>query len=182
MLTLPVSVDHGRSPFGAIGRGALGRCSHHSPPRDRILRPRTYSHLVTSPEETDQRIRKAFQHLGFNPEGPPGQITGRSKMSFRKNRWAAEISATVSPFASGSMVLCRVEMAGHKHYALLSEVADAVGDDAFDDQGVAGAVERLGKWSRLFGRTEVRHMHNVLRVSETVLTHRAFQDRSACLP
>ena len=60
-------------------------------------------------------------------------------------------------------------MAGHKHYALLSEVADAVGDDAFDDQGVAGAVERLGKWSRLFGRTEVRHMHNVLRVSETVL-------------
>jgi hypothetical protein len=125
--------------------------------------------LVTSPEETDQRIRKAFQHLGFNPEGPPGQITGRSKMSFRKNRWAAEISATVSPLGSGSMVLCRVDMAGNKHYALLSEVADAVGDDAFDDQGVVGAVERLGKWSRVFGRKEVRHLHNVLRVSETVL-------------
>ncbi len=60
-------------------------------------------------------------------------------------------------------------MAGNKHYALLSEVADAVADDAFDDQGVEGAVERLGKWSRVFGRKEVRHLHNVLRVSETVL-------------
>jgi hypothetical protein len=125
--------------------------------------------LVTSPEETDHRIRTAFQRLGFDPEGPPGLVSGRSKMSFRKNRWAAEISVTVSPVGSGSMVLCRVNMAGDKHYALLSEVADAVGDDAFDDQGVAGAVERLGKWSRLFGRKEVRHLHNVLRVSETVL-------------
>ena len=125
--------------------------------------------LVTSPEETDQRIRRAFHQLEFDHEGPPGLVTGRSKRSFRKNRWAAEISATVSPFASGSMVLCRVDMAGNKHYALLSEVADAVGDDAFDDQGVAGAVERLGKVSRLYGRKEVRHLHNILRVSETVL-------------
>ena len=83
--------------------------ARHAPCADRILRPRTCMHLVTSPEETDQRIRKAFQQLGFNPEGPPGQITGRSKMSFRKNRWAAEISATVSPLGSGSMVLCRLE-------------------------------------------------------------------------
>ncbi len=38
-----------------------------------------------------------------------------------------------------------------------------------DDQGVAGAVERLGKSSRLFGRNEVRHLRNILRASETVL-------------
>jgi hypothetical protein len=122
-----------------------------------------------APGANARRPRAAFQRLGFDPEGPPGLVSGRSKMSFRKNRWAAEISVTVSPVGSGSMVLCRVNMAGNKHYALLSEVADAVGDDAFDDQGVAGAVERLGKWSRLFGRKEVRHLHNVLRVSETVL-------------
>lgn len=60
-------------------------------------------------------------------------------------------------------------MAGNKHFALLSEMAEAVGDDAFDDQGVAGALERLGKASRLFGRKEVRHLRNILRASETVL-------------
>ena len=47
--------------------------------------------LVTSPEETDDRIRRAFRQLAFDPEGPPGQIIGRSKTSFRKNRWPAEI-------------------------------------------------------------------------------------------
>lgn len=125
--------------------------------------------LVTSPEHTDHRIREAFDQLELEPEGPPGQITGRAKRSFRKNRWAADVSATVSPFSSGSMVLFRVDMAGNKHFALLSELAEAVGDDAFDDQGVAGAVERLGKSSRLFGRKEVRHLHNILRASEAVL-------------
>ena len=54
-------------------------------------------------------------------------------------------------------------MSGYKHDGLFSEIAGAIGDDAFDDQGVAGAVERLGKSSRLFGRKELRHLHNVLR-------------------
>lgn len=125
--------------------------------------------LVTSPEEADQRVRAAFDQLDLEPEGPQGQINGRAKRSLRKNRWAAEVSVTVSPHSSGSMAVCRVDMAGNKHFALLSELAEAVGDDGFDDQGVTRAVERLGKAGRLFGRKEVRHLHNILRASETVL-------------
>lgn len=125
--------------------------------------------LVTPPGESDQRIRNAFEELGLEPEGPPGQISGHSKRSLRKNRWAADVSATVTPFSSGSIVVWRVDMLGNKHFALLSEMAEAVGDEVFDDQGAALAVERLGRSSRLFGRKEIRHLRNTLRASETVL-------------
>ena len=85
-----------------------------------------------------------------------------------KNRWAAEVNASVVPSEAGSIAVCRVDMAGNKHYALLDELAAAVGDDVFEDRGVSGAVERLGKASRMFGRKEVRHLKNVLRASEEV--------------
>lgn len=125
--------------------------------------------LVTTPEETDQRIRTAFERLDLEPAGPTGEITGSAKRSFRKNRWAAEVSATINALPPGSMAVCRVDMAGNKHFALLSELAEQVGDDAFDDQGASAAIERLGKASKLFGRKEVRHLRNILRASETVL-------------
>jgi hypothetical protein len=86
-----------------------------------------------------------------------------------KNRWAADLSVDVTPIPPGSMALCKVDMLGNKHFAVLSEVAEAVGDEAFDDRGVSAAVARLGKASRLFGRKEVRHLRNILRASETVL-------------
>lgn len=60
-------------------------------------------------------------------------------------------------------------MAGIKHFAVLADVAEEVGDEAFDDRGVDPAIERLGKASRLFGRKEVRHLRNVLHASESVL-------------
>jgi hypothetical protein len=110
-----------------------------------------------SPEEADQRIRSAFEQLDLSPEGPPGHIAGRAKRSMMKNRWAADLSVDVTPMPPGSMALCKVDMLGNKHFAVLSEVAEAVGDDAFDDRGVSAAVVRLGKASRLFGRKEIRH-------------------------
>jgi hypothetical protein len=63
----------------------------------------------------------------------------------------------------------RVEMNGNKHYALLDELAEAVGDNAFDDRGVTQAVERLGKLSRLFGRKEVRHLRHLIHGNENVI-------------
>lgn len=86
-----------------------------------------------------------------------------------KNRWAADLSVRVTRSESGSAALCQVDMAGTKHFDLLSDLAEAVGDDAFDDQGLADAIARLGKASRLFGRKEVRHLHHLLRANETVL-------------
>jgi Bacterial PH domain/Short C-terminal domain len=125
--------------------------------------------LVCSPEEADQRIRNAFEKLGLSPEGPPGHIAGRAKRSMMKNRWAADLSVDVTPMPPGSIALCKVDMLGNKHFAVLSEVAEAVGDEAFDDRGFSAAVARLGKVNRFFGRQKIRQLRNILRASETVL-------------
>jgi hypothetical protein len=125
--------------------------------------------LLCEPEEADQRIRGAFERLDLVPEGPLGRIVGHAKRSMLKNRWAADVAVDITAQPSGTVAICRVDMAGNKHFAVLSDVAEAVGDDVFDDRGVAAAVERLGKTGRLFGRKEVRHLRNVLRASESVL-------------
>jgi hypothetical protein len=36
-------------------------------------------------------------------------------------------------------------MAGNKHYDVLADIAEAMGDDIFDDRGVQEAVERLAR-------------------------------------
>lgn len=59
-------------------------------------------------------------------------------------------------------------MLGSKHYAVLNEIAEGVGDEAFDDRGLDEAVERLGKAGRLFGRKEVRHLGHLIRANERV--------------
>jgi Bacterial PH domain/Short C-terminal domain len=124
--------------------------------------------LTCTPEESDGRLRQAFEKLGLTPDGAPGSVSGQAKRSLMKNRWAASLQADVSPAAWGSTVVCRVDMAGTKHFAVLDDLAEAVGDDVFDDRGVAAAVERLGKAARLFGRKEIRHLRNLLRSSEEV--------------
>jgi hypothetical protein len=68
------------------------------------------------------------------------------------------------------MAVCRVEMpAGTKHYEVLADIAEAMGDDVFDDRGVPEAIERLGKASRLYGREAIRHLRDLLYASERVL-------------
>ena len=55
-----------------------------------------------------------------------------------------------------------------KHFEVLGDIAEAVGDDVYGDRGVAHAVQRLGKAARIFGRKEVRHVWNLLRSTERV--------------
>lgn len=125
--------------------------------------------LICPPDEADTRMRKAFGDLDLSPDGPPGTITGHSKRSMIRNRWAADVTVVIEALGGGSMALTTVDMAGNKHYAVLSDLAEALGDDLFDDRGVRSAVERLGKAGRLFGRKEVRHLKNLLRANEEVL-------------
>lgn len=124
--------------------------------------------LTCPPAEADARFRQAFARLNLNPEGPPGTIRGSAKRAIMKNRWAAEVSVDLSPSEGGTAAVCRVDMAGTKHFELLGEIAEAVGDDVYDDRGVADAVQRLGKAARIFGRKEVRHVRNLLRSTERV--------------
>ena len=85
-----------------------------------------------------------------------------------KNRWAAELSIDLTPLGSGTCATCKVDMLGNKHFELLDAIAEAVGDDAFDDRGIQQAIERLGKASRVFGRKEVRHLRHLVRAGENV--------------
>ena len=126
--------------------------------------------LTCSPEEADARFRKALQALEMNPEGPPGQVQGKSKRAIMKNRWSADVSVLIAPGDDGgSHVRCRLEMpGGTKHFEVADDIAAGVGEDVFDERGLPQAVERLGKAGRLFGRKEVGHVRNLLRFSERV--------------
>lgn len=125
--------------------------------------------LNCSADQADARLRRAMSDLGMEPQGPPGMIQGAAKRSLIKNRWAAKVEADVTPAGDGSVVACQVDMLGTKHYAVLADLAEAMGDDVFDDRGVAAAIERLGKTSRLFGRREIRHLRNLLHATENVV-------------
>jgi hypothetical protein len=107
-------------------------------------------------------------------------IRAKSGRSLLKNRWAADISIDVTPLGAGSCATCSVDMVGTKHYALLDELAEAVGDDAFEDRGIEQAIERLGKASRLFGRKEVRHLRHLIHADERVvaLAHGMYQKKN----
>lgn len=125
--------------------------------------------LRCPPDEVDMRVRQAMNKLGMESEGSPGAIHGKSKRSFMKNRWSASVAVDISPTTDGSIAVCRVEMAGNKHYDVLADIAEAMGDDIFDDRGVPEAVERLGKASLIFGRQQIRHLRNLLYANERVL-------------
>ncbi len=115
--------------------------------------------LRCTAEDADVHIREAFMQLGLEPEGTPGLIHGASKRALLKNRWSAEVDVEIRPIPEGSAAVCRVSMpAGTKHYEVAADIVEAVGDQLFDDRGLAAAAERLGKPGRLFGRKELRHL------------------------
>src|SRR5687768_879721 len=134
-----------------------------------ILRRVEWAFVVPAGEASEQ-VRTALSALGLEPEGNASMIRAKAARSLRKNRWAAEVAVEVQPLDGGSMALCSVDMAGNKHYAMLNEIAEAIGDDAFDDRGATEAIERLGKSGRVFGRKEVRHLRHLLRATERVIT------------
>jgi hypothetical protein len=124
--------------------------------------------LICPPEETKERLRQALDSLGIETSSDNGSLRGKTSRSLRRNRWAAEISIDVDPLQEGSRAVCHVDMVGSKHYAILDELAEALGEDAFDDRGIASAIERLGKVGRIFGRKEVRHLRHLIRATEQI--------------
>lgn len=126
--------------------------------------------LTCSPDEADARVGEAMTELGMESQGPVGSIHGKSKRSFIKNRWSAKVQVDISPTTEGSMAVCHIEMpGGTKHYEVLADIAEAMGDGIFDDRGMMAAIERLGKASRLFGRKSIGHLRNLLYASERVV-------------
>src|SRR4051812_721671 len=115
--------------------------------------------MALTPDQAQARLATALEELGLETSSDPGHLEASAARSWRKNRWAADVTMDLQPATDGATIAtCRVDMAGNKHYAVLSEIAEAVGDDAFDDRGVTEAVQALGKVGRVFGRKEVRHL------------------------
>jgi hypothetical protein len=125
--------------------------------------------LLVPPAEAATRIRAGLEKCGIEAESEGLTISGKSARALLKNRWAAEVRFELESTSGGSIAVARVDMNGNKHYELLGEIAEAIGDDCFDDRGAAEAIERLGKMGRVFGRKEVRHLRNILRGTERVV-------------
>lgn len=124
--------------------------------------------MYAPPEEARRQLAAGLEELGAEPSEEGDVLVGRSKRSLRKNRWAGEIRIRLEPKGAGTVATCTVDMAGDKHYAIVGELMDAVGMEAFDDQGVAEAVARLDRVSKLFGRKELRHLPLILEPTERV--------------
>lgn len=124
-----------------------------------------------APEEALGLLTRALEAAGLEDVTASGnEVRGSAKRSLRKNRWAAEVTASINPLPDGCEVVWQVQMSGGtKHFEVLDDIAEHVPEDVFDDQGVNAAVERLGKAGRLFGRKEVRHLHNITRSTERVV-------------
>lgn len=124
---------------------------------------------VCPPEEAPHRLLDACTRLDMEPHVQAGVIHASVKRSLRRNRWAADLTFTISADpAGGTRVAATVDAAGNKHFELLDEVIETLGDGLFADQGLAAAIARLGGASRLFGRKEIRHLHHLLYAGEVV--------------
>lgn len=125
--------------------------------------------LNTETEQAAQALREGLGKLDVSIEDDDGlSFKGSAKRAMMKNRWAAEWDVSVEPRGQGSLAIVRVEMNGTKHYELLDELAEEIGE-VISDRGLDAAVERLGKIGRAFGRKEVRRARHMLHNDEEVI-------------
>ena len=125
--------------------------------------------LRVEPQEAQSLLVAAFEKVALNPEVTPGVVVGHAKAKLTKNRWAADVTATLKPFREGSRVELRIDMpSGTKHYAVADEIAEQIPDDALDDRGLKSALERVNKWSKIAGWLEFRSVRHYLTATETV--------------
>lgn len=126
--------------------------------------------MAVSADEAWRRAFSAMTALELAPQSDGrGELRGAGRRSLSKNRWASEVVLTVVPVGDTAHVTCRVDMVGSKHFAMIEEISQRIGDDAFDDAHIADAVKRLGAAGRVFGRKEVAHLRHLVGASETVL-------------
>ncbi|MFI7483059.1 SHOCT domain-containing protein [Kocuria sp. M1R5S2] len=119
--------------------------------------------------EADTRLRAALEQIGAPPTGPVGHVVGKTKMVLMKNRNAAEITAELTEHPEGTVASVTVQMMRNKHQSVLQDLTEVIGEEVIDDRGLAAAIERMDRASRLFVRKEIRYLRTVLRPDEQVL-------------
>ena len=136
--------------------------------------------MVLPIEEARVRLCAAAEQLGMDARSSGDRVMVSAARAWSKNRWAAEIEITLrAAQVDATAAVCRVEMAGNKHYAVLNELAAAIGEDAFDDRGVRAAVEELGTVRRIIGRRQIRRLRDLVLADENVLAlgHGVYRSR-----
>ena len=116
-------------------------------------------------------LLKALEASGFETSySNDHELRAKVKMSWLKNRYSADVSATVAESADGSAsVTWSVDMIGSKHSDVINDIADALPDGVLDDRGVGAAMQRLGKAGRMFGRKELRNLSSMIYADENVI-------------
>jgi uncharacterized ferredoxin-like protein len=76
--------------------------------------------MVLPLEEARAQLCAAAQQLGMEARSTGGRVMVSAARAWHKNRWAAEIEITLrASLDDRTVAVCRVEMAGNKHYAIL---------------------------------------------------------------
>ena len=83
-----------------------------------------------------------------------------------KNRWAATITGTITPTATGTDILWAVDGVGTKHYEHLVTIAEGLPEGSLYDHGIPEAVSKVAL--KMFGRKKIRHLANILDGGEKV--------------
>lgn len=99
--------------------------------------------LRLTPEDADRRLRAACQDLGASPEGEPQKFRARTKTSFLRNRWSAELSVDISAAPYGSVAIILVEMTSPQHDAIISDLSRRLDKDSFASDSDVQEVEGI---------------------------------------
>ena len=125
--------------------------------------------LTAEPDDAKRQLRRALSAAGMDPQCRATNITATSRRSLKKNRWGAKVWVDLSPLDEGTCATIRVDLLGNGHSVVLDEIARALGDDAFADQGIVEAVEKLGEDGMSPRQAAFRRLRDALRADETVL-------------
>jgi hypothetical protein len=125
--------------------------------------------LIAELDDAKRQLRRALSAAEMDPQCRGTNITATSHRSLKKNRSAAKIWVDLSPLDEGTCATIRVELMGNGHSVVLDEIAEALGDDAFADQGIVEAVEKLGEDRTSLRQSAFRRLRDTLRADETVL-------------
>lgn len=117
------------------------------------------------PERATDLIVAAFDTLDLKPERDGNDVRGKAARNMLRNRWKGKLLAEITPTGDGNS---RVKLTVDAHGLIMGEIHEQIPDDIVEDDGIAAAVEALGKLSRVVVRAEVKLLRTLLDEAERV--------------
>lgn len=126
--------------------------------------------LTTPPDDAADAVRRTLEPMATDVQVDGRQVRAQTKRSLRENKWAADLSVRLDAAPEDrTLAVVSVEMNGTKHYEIMDQLADGLGE-LVDDRGVAACVDRLGGGVRKsFTRRELGLIQHMLHGDERVV-------------